>query len=121
MAGAFNQVRYRAGLPGADAGELVDATSFNELIRRERMVEFPPRKPPLLRHLPLGHFRGTGTRAADGPERRSRKMGGILRPDGHLVPYDPRTDIQVKYMFMPLHRNELRKVPSLDQRPGWEK
>lgn len=40
MAGAFNQVRYRAGLPGADAGELVDATSFNELIRRERMVEF---------------------------------------------------------------------------------
>ena len=56
----------------------------------------PPRKPPLLRHLPLGHFRGTGTRAADGPERRSRKMGGILRPDGHLVPYDPRTDIQVQ-------------------------
>lgn len=40
MAGAFNQVRYRAGLPGADAAELVDATSFNELIRRERMVEF---------------------------------------------------------------------------------
>ena len=26
-----------------------------------------------------------------------------------------------KYMFMPLHRNELRKVPSLDQNPGWEK
>ena len=65
MAGAFNQVRYRAGLPGADAGELVDATSFNELIR----------------------------------ERTFKS----------------------KYMFMPLHRNELRKVPSLDQNPGWEK
>ena len=32
----------------------------------------------------------------DGPERRSREMGGILRPDSHLVPYDPRTDIQVQ-------------------------
>ncbi len=40
IASAFNQVRYRAGLPGLKAAELNDRDELFEQIKRERMVEF---------------------------------------------------------------------------------
>ena len=43
MAGAFNQVRYRARSRAPTLANWADATSFNELIRRERIGRVPPR------------------------------------------------------------------------------
>lgn len=40
MAKAFNQVRYRAGLPGLTQAQLESPTEMFEQIKRERMVEF---------------------------------------------------------------------------------
>ena len=40
IAKAFNQVRYRAGLPGLTQAQLESPTEMFEQINRERMVEF---------------------------------------------------------------------------------
>lgn len=37
---AFNQVRYRAGLPGLTANQLNSTPEVQKQIERERMVEF---------------------------------------------------------------------------------
>ena len=35
----FNQIRYRAGLPGITDTDLATTETFNEIIQRERMIE----------------------------------------------------------------------------------
>ena len=121
MAGAFNQVRYRAGLPGADAGELVDATSFNELIRRERMVEFLHENRRYYDICRWGIFEELEREPLTGLNVEAGKWEGFYAPTVISYRTIRERTFKSKYMFMPLHRNELRKVPSLDQNPGWEK
>ena len=121
MAGAFNQVRYRAGLPGADAGELVDATSFNELLRRERMVEFLHENRRYYDICRWGIFEELEREPLTGLNVEAGKWEGFYAPTVISYRTIRERTFKSKYMFMPLHRNELRKVPSLDQNPGWEK
>ena len=121
MAGAFNQVRYRAGLPGADAGELVDATNFNELIRRERMVEFLHENRRYYDICRWGIFEELEREPLTGLNVEAGKWEGFYAPTVISYRTIRERTFKSKYMFMPLHRNELRKVPSLDQNPGWEK
>ena len=118
MAGAFNQVRYRAGLPGADAGELVDATSFNELIRRERMVEFLHENRRYYDICRWGIFEELEREPLTGLNVEAGKWEGFYAPTVISYRTIRERTFKSKYMFMPLHRNELRKVPSLDQNPG---
>ncbi len=111
--------RRTARSRGGRAGESRDLQRADPARAHGRV---PPREPPLLRHLPVGHLRGAGARTADGPERRCRKVGGILLADHHLVPHHPRTHVQVQvHVHAAAPRRACAKVPSLDQNPGWEK
>ena len=121
MAEAFNQVRYRAGLPGAEAAELANPGTFNELIQRERMVEFLHENRRYYDICRWGIFRGAGARTADGPERRCRKVGGILLADHHLVPHHPRTHVQVRVHVHAAAPRRAAQSAEPDQNPGWEK
>ena len=121
MAEAFNQVRYRAGLPGAEAAELANPGTFNELIQRERMVEFLHENRRYYDICRWGIFEELEREPLTGLNVDAEKWEGFYSPT--IISYRTIRErtFKSKYMFMPLHRDELRKVPSLDQNPGWEK
>lgn len=35
----FNQIRYRAGIPGLTADDLITVEAFNKVVQRERLIE----------------------------------------------------------------------------------
>ena len=121
MAEAFNQVRYRAGLPGASQDELADADTFNELIQRERMVEFLHENRRYYDICRWGIFEELEREPLTGLNVEASEWEGFYAPT--IISYRTIRErtFKSKYMLMPLHRDELRKVPSLDQNPGWEK
>lgn len=121
MATAFNQVRYRAGLPGATQEELADANTFNELIQRERMVEFLHENRRYYDICRWGIFEELEREPLTGLNVEASEWEGFYSPT--IISYRTIRErtFKSKYMLMPLHRDELRKVPSLDQNPGWEK
>ena len=121
MAEAFNQVRYRAGLPGAEQSELASADAFNELIQRERMVEFLHENRRYYDICRWGIFEELEREPLTGLNVDADEWEGFYVPT--LISHQSirERSFNSKYMFMPLHRDELRKVPTLDQNPGWEK
>lgn len=121
MAEAFNQVRYRAGLPGADAAELADPNAFNKLIQRERMVEFLHENRRYYDICRWGIFEELEREPLTGLNVEASEWEGFYSPTVISYRTIRERTFRSKYMFMPLHRDELRKVPSLDQNPGWEK
>lgn len=121
MAWAFNQVRYRAGLPGASADELASAETFDELIKRERMVEFLHENRRYYDICRWGIFEELEREPLMGLNVDAAEWEGFYSPVIISHQSIRERSFNSKYMFMPLHRDELRKVPTLDQNPGWEK
>ena len=115
----FNQIRYRAGIPGASDAELADAETMQQLIQQERMVE----------------LLWEGNRYYDvrrwGIYEQSESepvMGMNVDGDGNnfFVRTIPNTSrignrlVNKKLMFLPIPLEEVRRVPDIDQNPGWE-
>lgn len=127
MKKSFNPIRYRVGLPGPTEEEYNSKEKFEKVIRNERQVE----------------LFNEGYRYFD-----TRRWGTYLDEDansdnwrGFAVDKD-RTDangnggffsiVQIneqnirdriakpKMIFLPIHKNELIKVPNMDQNPGWD-
>lgn len=121
MATAFNQVRYRAGLPGASAEELASAEAFNEAIQRERLVEFLHENRRYYDICRWGIFEELEREPLTGLNIEAGEWEGFYSPVIISHQTIRERTFHSKYMFMPLNRSELRKVPSLDQNPGWEK
>jgi hypothetical protein len=121
MASAFNQVRYRAGLPGASAEELASTESFNKTIQRERLVEFLHENRRYYDICRWGIFEELEREPLTGLNIEAGEWEGFYAPV--IISHQTIRERQFnpKYMLMPLNRSELRKVPSLDQNPGWEK
>ncbi len=116
---AFNQVRHRAGLPGLSQEDLASRDKVQELIEQERMVEF------LFENLRYYDVRRWGIYE----EVESVPITG-MNTDGNKESYytrvSPNTSriggrvVNKKMMFLPIPLIEVRRLPSLDQNPGWE-
>ena len=115
---AYNQVRYRAGLPGLTDADLVNAENVMAKIKRERMVEF----------LYEGHRYFDVRRWGDYEQSESEPMVG-MNTNGTRDAYYQRVVVQStrvaqrvvsrKMIFLPLNLTELKRLPSFDQNPGW--
>lgn len=119
LKGAFNLVRYRAGLPGLKESELLNATAVQKQIERERMVEL------LWENRRFYDVRRWGIY-----EETEREPIRGMNPDGstketyyqRVIPGTSSFMTRVvhkKLAFMPIPRTEMRRLPSLDQNPGY--
>ena len=119
---AFNQVRYRAGLPGITDAELNNPAKVQALIEHERMVEFmfenrryfDVRRWGIYEQSESEPIRGLNTDVEESNREAfyQRILLGSSAIRGRII--------DKKLMFVPIPRGELRRLPSLDQNPGWD-
>lgn len=117
---AFNLVRHRAGLPGASSDELSNAETMNSLIVKERMIELMFEGWRYFDVRRWGIYEDTESEPIMGMNVDGTKESFYTR----VIPNTSRIGKRVvnkKLVFLPLPREELRKVSFLDQNPGWEK
>lgn len=116
---AFNQVRYRAGLPGLNTAKTGNAQTVQKEIERERMVEF------LWENRRYYDVRRWGIY-----EETEREPIRGMNPDGatketyynRVIPGTSsflKRVVHRKLVWVPIPREELRRLPSLDQNPGY--
>lgn len=116
---AFNSIRYRAGLPGLTKSQLGDAAEVQKQIERERMVEF------LWENRRFYDVRRWGIY-----EETEREPIRGMNPDGatketYYQRVIPGTSsflarvVDKKLIWVPIPRAEMRRLPSLDQNPGY--
>jgi hypothetical protein len=120
--GAYNQVRWRAGLPGLT--ELPDKFTMRNLIKRERQVEF------MCEGRRYHDLRRWGT---DASEAYNRPIQGMnvkaklsARKDFYTVttltsvyPRLARRSFSYKNYFCPIPKTAMNKNSKLVQNPGW--
>lgn len=114
----FNQVRYRAGLPGMTDAEAKDPGTVQQLIERERMIEFLHENRRFYDVRRWGIYEDT---------EKELMMGMDTDADGDdyytVVPLNHSKArnrlVDKKLIFMPIMETELRKSTLLDQNPGW--
>lgn len=116
---SFNLVRYRAGLPGLTSTQLNDASDVQKQIERERMVEF------LWENRRFYDVRRWGIY-----EETEREPIRGMNPDGatketYYQRVIPGTSsfltrvVNKRNVWVPIPRTEMRRLPSLDQNPGY--
>ncbi len=116
---AFNAVRYRAGLPGLSASQLGNTGEVQKQIERERMVEFlwenrryyDVRRWGIYEQTEREPIRGMNP---DGATKESYYQRVIPGSSSFLT----RT-VDKKLIWVPIPRAEMRRLPSLDQNPGY--
>lgn len=116
---SFNLVRYRAGLPGLSAGQLNSRDEVQKAIERERMVEFlwenrrfyDVRRWGIYEESEREPIRGMNP---DGADRESYYRRTIPSTSSYLTRV-----VDKKLVWMPIPRSEMRRLPSLDQNPGY--
>lgn len=116
---AFNQIRYRVALPGMTDQEVQNPATVQSLIERERMIEF------LFENRRYYDVRRWGIYE----ETESEPIMG-MNINGDKSDYYQRTVVDEansrnriidrKLIFVPIPLDEIRKVPDMDQNPGWE-
>ncbi len=117
---AFNQVRHRAGLPGLTYAELADASKIQELIERERMVEFLYENYRYFDVRRWGIYEESEGEPIMGMNIDSNNEGFYRRS----IPSTSRIMQRIvakRMVFLPIPLDEVRRLSSLDQNPGWEK
>ena len=115
----FNMVRYRAGLPGLTTDELSSADKMFDIIVRERMIEFLHENRRFYDVRRWGIYLDTEKEPIVGMNTDGFEDEFFQRTTvNHLF---ARTRVADKKMvFLPIPRAELRKVPLMDQNPGWD-
>lgn len=115
---AFNQIRYRAGLPGLHGGENVE--TVQELIERERMAEFLFENRRYYDVRRWGIYEESESEPIRGMNIEGPKDVFYTK----VVPNTSRIGARIvnrRLLLLPIPLNEVRILPSLDQNPGWEK
>jgi hypothetical protein len=119
IAKAFNQVRYRAGLPGLTAEELGSPAKIQELIERERMVEFLYEDRRYFDVRRWGKYEETESEPVKGMNiETSGDAYYSVVPVNHSRARNRIVDKRM--VLFPLALDEVRKAASLDQNPGWQ-
>lgn len=116
---SFNLVRYRAGLPGLSAQQLSSPLQVQHEIERERMVEFlwenrrfyDVRRWGIYEESEREPIRGMNP---DGADRESYYRRTIPATSSYLTRV-----VDKKLIWLPIPRTEMRRLPSLDQNPGY--
>lgn len=116
---AFNDVRYRAGLPGITEAQLASAAGVQKQIERERMVEFlwenrryyDVRRWGIYEETEREPIRGMNP---DGATKESYYKRVIPGSSSFLTRM-----VNKKLVWTPIPRSEMRRLPSLDQNPGY--
>jgi len=120
MAFYFNQVRFRAGLPGLTPEELASADKMNELIKRERMIEFMAENRRFYDVRRWGDYEASENHTIMGMNVEESGDAYYERvPLNHSKARNRRGSDDPKLIFLPFPLNETRKAPTLDQNPGW--
>ncbi len=115
---AFNQVRYRAGLPGLSSQEVENPKTVQSLIEKERMIEFLFENRRFYDVRRWGIYETVENERITGMNVDANKEGFYQR----VIPNTARVGSRIvnkKMVFLPLPRAEIRRLPSLDQNPGW--
>ncbi|MDR0713436.1 MAG: RagB/SusD family nutrient uptake outer membrane protein [Bacteroidales bacterium] len=115
---AFNQVRYRAGLPGLSPAELADSKTVQANIETERMIELLHENRRYYDVRRWGIYEEVENTPAMGMNMDSGKDGFYQR----VVPNTSRIGSRVvnkKLVFVPVPNVEIKRLPSFDQNPGW--
>lgn len=115
---AFDQVRFRAGLPGLTDAELASPETIQALIEKERMIEFLYEDRRYYDVRRWGIYEITENEPIMGMNTDAPKASYYTAvPVNSSIARNRVVD--KKMVFMPIWLNEVRKAPSLDQNPGW--
>lgn len=119
IANAFNQVRYRAGLQGLTPEELGSASTVQELIERERFVEFMFEDRRYFDVRRWGKYEETEKEIIQGMNAETSGLAYYnVTPINHARARNRMVD--KKLVLFPLALDEVRKASMLDQNPGWQ-
>lgn len=118
---AFNQIRFRAGLPGITDSELNSQTKVRELIKRERQVEF------MCEGRRYHDLRRWGTDAMTAYNKPIRGMNVSAKLNNRQGYYTittlsdklTRRTFSYKNYFWPIPKSVLNKNSKLVQNPEW--
>ncbi|MDR0384707.1 MAG: RagB/SusD family nutrient uptake outer membrane protein [Prevotellaceae bacterium] len=119
MAAAFNKVRHRSGLPGLTPEELSSPESFFEALKKERMIEF------LHEGLRYYDVRRWGIVADEEAipvmgmnTEQTERNGYYNRVICNYTTVRNRV-FKPKMILLPIDLQEIKRVQTLDQNPGW--
>lgn len=120
MKKAFNPIRYRCGLPGLKEEEVSSPEAFFEVLKKERMIEFLHEG---LRYFDIrrwGIVKEEESMPIMGMDTEKREKDGYY----NRVICNYRTVrnrvFKNKMILLPIDRQEIKRVPIMDQNPGWE-
>jgi hypothetical protein len=116
---AFNQVRHRAGLPGLSLAQLSDPVEMQRQIVKERMIELLFENSRYFDVRRWGIYEEVENEPMMGMNLDANKDGFYRR----VIPNTSRVGSRIvnrKLAFVPVPLEEVRRMPSLDQNPGWE-
>ena len=116
MAKYFNMIRYRAGLPGLTSAELSSPDQMFDLIVRERMIEFLHENRRFYDVRRWGIYEEVDKEPIVGMDTESRKDGYYERTVVNH-PIARNRKVERKMIWLPISRQEIRKVPKMDQNP----
>lgn len=120
IAKAFNQVRYRAGLPGLRREELATADNFFEVLKNERMIEFLHEGLRYYDTRRWGIVADVEAKPIMGMDTEKTEKGGFYnRVICNYTTVRNRIFLP-KMILLPINRQEIKRVPTMDQNPGWE-
>lgn len=114
---AFNQIRYRAGLPGMNGSENAQTVQSN--IEKERMIEFLFEN---RRYFDVRRW-GIYEKTESVPIRGMNIEGTKEVFYNKVIPNTSRIGARIvnrRLTLLPIPLKEIRISPSLDQNPGWE-
>jgi hypothetical protein len=115
----FNQVRYRAGLPGLTDADLNDPDYVREKIKKERMIEFLYENRRYFDVRRWGDYESSENEPIMGMNTAASRDSYYQR----VVPASARIGgrvINKRMIFLPVPIMEVKRLPSFDQNPGWE-
>jgi len=116
---AFNQVRHRAGLPGLTGAELADVATVQQLIEQERMVEFLFENSRYFDVRRWGKYEESESITITGMNIEGNADSYYRRVVPNIYRIGARI-VHRKLHLVPLPLDEVRRLPLLDQNPGWE-
>jgi hypothetical protein len=115
---AINQVRYRSGLPGLLDSDMGNQDYVLSKIKKERMVEFLFENQRYFDVRRWGDYEESETVPITGMNTSAGKDSYYQRviPPSTLI---SSRVVSRKLLFLPVPMNELKRLPSFDQNPGW--
>ena len=116
---SFNRVRYRAGLPGLSPAQLGNPTEVQAQIERERMVEFLGENRRYYDVRRWGIYEDSEREGIQGMDTESKQEFFYQRTEPNSARVGQRI-INRRLVFLPISKTEMKRLPSLDQNPGWE-